>query len=244
MFGGGEALAFARATAGNGLFPEQTRAACSAALPVQINGLDTLAVAAVKRLGRPIPFDRMGGGGAWIDFLGPPRHLRRVSFSDVAQGEVPSRALQGPDRRHRRDGAGAPGHAPGVVARATRWPGPRSTPTAIDTLLRGAPLRATGEGDNLAIALVLALLAPLLALLMRPWTGMLIALGAGLAVRGRRAAAVRRGLDPPGRRAARRAGASASSARCWSTGSRRRSSAPARATSSPASCPTPWSTRC
>ncbi len=38
--------------------------------------------------------------------------------------------------------------------------GPEIHATAIDTLLRGAPLRATGEGDNLAIALALALLAP------------------------------------------------------------------------------------
>ena len=48
---------------------------------------------------------------------------------------------------------------------------------------------------------------------------MLIALAAGRRVRDRRAAAVRRGLDRPGRRAARRARASASSARCSCTGS-------------------------
>ena len=179
VFGGGEALAFARATVGNGLFPEQTGGVFRR-LPIQINGLDTLAVAAVKRLGRPIPFDRMGGGGAWIDFLGPPRHLSRVSFSDVAQGEIPSARFK--------DKVVVIGATAPVLqdTHPVSWPGntmagPEIHATGIDTLLRGAPLLATGEGDNLAIALALALLAPLLALFMRPWTGMLIAFGAGLA---------------------------------------------------------------
>ncbi len=179
VFGGGEALAYARAESGNGLFPEDTGGVFRR-LPPQINGLDTLAVAAVKRLGRPIPFDRMGGDGMWIDFLGPPRHLRRVSFSDVAQGEVPRAAFAG---KIVVIGATAP------VLQDTHpvsWPGntmagPEIHATAIDTLLRGAPLRATGEGDNLAIALALALLAPLLALFLRPWWGIVIALAAGVA---------------------------------------------------------------
>ena len=54
-------------------------------VPAQIDGLDTLAVAAVRRLGEPVPFDRLGGEGAWIDFRGGGGHLARVSFSDVAR---------------------------------------------------------------------------------------------------------------------------------------------------------------
>jgi adenylate cyclase len=59
--------------------------------------------------------------------------------------------------------------------------GPETHATAIDTLLRGAPLHATPRGVNLAIAVLLALLAPLVALLARPWLGLVIALAAGLA---------------------------------------------------------------
>jgi adenylate cyclase len=179
VFGGGEALAYARAESGNGLFPEDPGGVVRR-LPAQIDGLDTLAVAAVRRLGEPIPFDRLGGEGAWIDFRGGGGHLARVSFSDVIQGEIP------PERF--RDKIVVIGATAPVLqdTHPVSWPdgtmaGPEIHATAIDTLLRGAPLRTTGEGDNLAIALALALLAPLLALFLRPLTGILVALVAGIA---------------------------------------------------------------
>jgi adenylate cyclase len=179
VFGGGEALAYARAESGNGLFPEDPGGVVRR-VPAQIDGLDTLAVATLRRLREPIPFVRLGGEGGWIDFRGGGGHIARVSFSDVVQGEIPA------DRFRDRIvviGATAP------VLQDTHpvsWPdgtmaGPEIHATAIDTLLRGAPLHTTGEGDNLAIALALALLAPLLALLARPLPGILVALAAGLA---------------------------------------------------------------
>jgi adenylate cyclase len=178
VFGGEEGLEFARAVAGNGLLPE-SRGGVFRRLPRRIDGLDALAVAAVERLRRPVPLDRMGGEGAWIDYRGPAGHVPQVSFSDVAQGEVPRERLAG---RIVVIGATAPslqdihpvpwGDAP--------MSGPEVHATAIDTLLRGAPLRASGGAVDLAIAVVLALLAPLLALVLRPWTGLVVALGAGL----------------------------------------------------------------
>ena len=71
-------------TAGNGLFPEDPGGVFRR-VPAEINGLDTLAVAAVKRLGRPVPYDRMGGDGAWIDFLGPPRPRARACRSPTSR---------------------------------------------------------------------------------------------------------------------------------------------------------------
>jgi adenylate cyclase len=59
--------------------------------------------------------------------------------------------------------------------------GPEIHANAIATLLSGAPLRASARGVNLAIALALALLAPLLGLFMRPWTGLVSALATGVA---------------------------------------------------------------
>jgi len=178
VFGGEEGLTYARGVAGNGLFPESPGGVFRR-LPPQIEGLDTLAVAAVKRLDEPIPLDRMGGDGAWIDYRGPGGHLPHVSFSDVAQGEVARERLAG---RIVVIGATAP------VLQDTHpvpWgdasmSGPEVHATAIHTLLRGAPLRATAKGVDLAIAVVLALLAPLLALVLRPWTGLVVALAAGL----------------------------------------------------------------
>src|SRR5215210_7443334 len=54
VFGGPEGLAFARARAGNGLLPEDTGGVLRR-LPERVGGLDTLAVAAVRRMGRPVP---------------------------------------------------------------------------------------------------------------------------------------------------------------------------------------------
>jgi adenylate cyclase len=178
VFGGGEALAYARAESGNGLFPEDPGGVVRR-LPAEIDGLDTLAVAAVKRLREPVPYDRMGGEGAWIDFGGGGGRIARVSFSDVVQGEVP------PERFRDKIvviGATAPSLQD---THPVSWPdgtmaGPEIHATAVDTLLRGAPLQTTGEGDNLAIALALALLAPLLALFVRPVIGIAVSLAAGI----------------------------------------------------------------
>jgi adenylate cyclase len=177
VFGGGRALAYARATVGNALLPEDPHGVLRR-VPRQIDGLDTLAVAAVKRLGRRVPVERLGGDGAWIDYRGPAGHVSHVSFSDVVQGEVPSARFA--------DaivviGAVAPSQQD---IHAVSWPdasmsGPEIHANAIDTLLRGAPLRSTGGAADLAIAIGLALLAPLLGLFLRPLTGLVVALAAG-----------------------------------------------------------------
>src|SRR5215207_2617883 len=168
VFGGEEGLTYARGVAGNGLLPEDPGGVLRR-LPTRIDGLDALAVAAVRRLGRPVPLDRMGGEGAWIDYRGPGGHLPRVSFSDVAQGEVTRDRFAG---RIVVIGATAPSLQD---VHPVPWPnasmsGPEVHATAIDTLLRGAPLRMSSERADLAIAVLLALLAPLLALVLRPWT--------------------------------------------------------------------------
>jgi adenylate cyclase len=178
VFGGGEALAYARAASGNGLFPEDPGGVVRR-IPAQIDGLDTLAVAAVRRLGGPVPFDGLAGRGGWIDFGGGAGRIPRVSFSDVIDGEVP------PERFRDKIvviGATAPSLQD---THPVSWPdgtmaGPEIHATAIETLLDGAPLRTTGEGDNLAIALALALLAPLLALFVRPVVGLAVSLAAGI----------------------------------------------------------------
>jgi adenylate cyclase len=177
VFGGPEGLAAADASAGNGLLPEDTGGVLRR-VPEQVDGLDTLAVAAVKRMRRPLP--SLTGKGAWIDYLGPPGHVPHEHFSDVALGKLP--------RGRFRDkvvviGATAPSLQD---VHPVSWPsgemdGPEIHATAIDTLLRGAPLHATPRGVNLAIAVLLALLTPLAALLARPWLGLVVTLAAGVA---------------------------------------------------------------
>jgi adenylate cyclase len=182
VFGGDDILGFARATAGNGLLPEDPGGVLRR-VPEQVDGLDTLSVATVKRLGRPLPTAALDGKGAWIDFLGPAGHVPHEHFSDVALGQV------APGRFRDKIvviGATAPSLQD---VHPVSWPGvemdgPEIHANAISTLLRGAPLAATAKGTGAAIAVVLALLAPLLALLMRPWRSLLVALAAGLSYAG------------------------------------------------------------
>src|SRR3954467_4118892 len=86
IFGGVEAQRFARATVGNGLLPEGSSGALRR-LPYAIDGLRALSGAPVERVThRPVDRSRMRGGGAWIDYSGPPGHVRYASFSRVARG--------------------------------------------------------------------------------------------------------------------------------------------------------------
>src|SRR5215208_5955578 len=87
VFGGVSALRLARAVAGNSLLPEDPGGVLRR-VPGQIDGLDTLAVAAVELMGRPLPTDALHGKGAWIDYRGPPGHVPHEHFSAVAGGDV------------------------------------------------------------------------------------------------------------------------------------------------------------
>ena len=246
MFGGGEALAYARADVRQRAVPGGPRRRRCAALPAQIDGLDTLAVAAVRRLGRPIPFDAHGRRRARGSTSSARRgHLRARVVLRRRPGRGPARALPRQDRRDRRDRARAAGHPPGLVAR--RHDGRAGDPRHRDrhaaaTARRCArPARATtsrsrsrSRCSRRCSALVPAPVDRAADRARRRASLYAVAaqllFGAGWIVAGRRAARRPRGRL---RRHAARPLAHA-----------RRSSARARATCSPASCPTPSSTRC
>ena len=161
IFGGEEVQRFAKATVGNGLLPEGSSGALRR-LPYEIDGLKTLSVATVERVtGKPVDRSRMAGEGAWIDYSGPPGHVRYVSFSRAVRGRFEPGTF-----RNRIVVIGAV--APSLQDRhPTSWPagemaGPEIHANAIDTLLRGLPLHASSETADLLIALGLALLPVLL----------------------------------------------------------------------------------
>jgi adenylate cyclase len=176
IFGGGKFVQkFSRATIGNGLLPEGSSGALRR-LPYEIDGLRTLSVATVERVThRPVDRSKMTGDGAWIDFSGPPGHLRYVSFSRVV-----NRKFKPGTFTNRIVVIGAA--APSLQDRhPTSWPagemnGPEIHANAIDTLLRGLPLHASSGLVNLLIALGLALVPALLGLRLRP----LVAIGLGV----------------------------------------------------------------
>ena len=101
-------------------------------------------MATVERVtGRPVDRKRLGGEGAWIDYSGPPGHVRYVPFSRAVK-----RTFKPGSFRNRIVVIGA--IAPSLQDRhPTSWPagemaGPEIHANAIDTLLRGAPLHDTG----------------------------------------------------------------------------------------------------
>ena len=176
VFGGKEVQDFAKAKVGNGLLPEGSKGALRR-LPYEIDGLKTLSVTTVERVtGKPVDRSKMAGEGAWIDFAGPPGHIRYVSFSKAVR-----RTFKPGTFRNRIVVIGAV--APSLQDRhPTSWPagemaGPEVHANAIDTLLRGLPLHASSETADLLIALALALLPVLLGVLLRPF----VALGLGVA---------------------------------------------------------------
>jgi adenylate cyclase len=176
VFGGTDAQQDAGVTVGNGLFDEDPGGVIRR-VQERINGLDTLAVATIRRLGLPVPEADLRGEGAWIDYGGPAGHIPRYTFSDVGQGEVPPEVF--------RDkivvvGATAPvlQDIHPVSWPEDRMPGPEVHANAIETLLDGVPLHSSPDGVDLALALAMALLAPLAGLLLRPWLGLAL-IGAG-----------------------------------------------------------------
>ena len=90
IFGGLEGQKFGRATVGNGLLPEGTGGVLRR-VPYKIDGLKTLSVATVEQATRrPVDPDWFAGGGAWIDFAGPPGHFKEVSFSRAVRRQLPA----------------------------------------------------------------------------------------------------------------------------------------------------------
>ena len=89
IFGGLEGQKFGRARVGNGLLPEGTGGVLRR-VPYKIDGLKTLSVATVElATGRPVDPEWFAGGGAWIDFAGPPGHFKDVSFSRAVKRSYP-----------------------------------------------------------------------------------------------------------------------------------------------------------
>ena len=179
VFGGNENTDFVKARVGNGLLPEGSSGALRR-LPFEIDGLKTLSVVAVERAtGKPVDRSKMRGEGAWIDYSGPPGHISYVPFSKAVK-----RTYKPGTFKDRIVVIGAT--APSLQDRhVTSWPagemaGPEIHANAIDTLLRGLPLSATGETTDLLIALALSLLPILLGIRLKPFLALALGLAAAV----------------------------------------------------------------
>ncbi len=148
-------------------------------LPYAIDGLTTFPVATRQAAGqRDIRRADFGGGGAWIDYAGPPGTIRTVSFSRLVRGKLDPGLFRG---KTVVVGATAPSLQdvhPSPTSGSQLMPGPEITANAITTVQRGLPLRETPFWLDAALVALLALAAPVAALRLRARWAAIVALGA------------------------------------------------------------------
>jgi CHASE2 domain-containing sensor protein len=127
----------------------------------------TLAVAAAQAVtGRPVARERFGSDGAWIDYAGPPGTIPRVSLADVLDGRIAPGRFRGKVVLIGTDNPLVDQHE--TSASSSRMAGVEVVANQLNTVLRGLPLQ---EMSALAAGLwiyLLALVAPIAALCLRP----------------------------------------------------------------------------
>jgi adenylate cyclase len=132
-----------------------------------VGGLRTLAVASAEVAdGHRLDAREFAGGPAWIDYYGPEGTLPKVSFSTVYLGRVPRGFFHdkivviGPSSPSLQDIH--------PTSTAAKMPGVEVQASAIETVLRGLPLRSTEAWLDLALIVLMGCAAPLASLRFGP----------------------------------------------------------------------------
>ena len=175
IFGGGQGLAFSRATAAESQFPVDADGRIRR-MRERILDLVSFPVAVTERaLGHRIQFPGGGGASALIDYRGPAGTVRSVSYWQVLENDFAPGTFRG---KIVVVGATEPIlHDIDTTSTAARMSGPEIQANAIDTVLRGFPLGSVPGWLNVALIVAFALIAPLMALRLDA----LLAAGAALA---------------------------------------------------------------
>jgi adenylate cyclase len=132
-------------------------------IPYETDGLKTMPVVSYERAYGHSP-DRAGfkPDGAWINFAGPPHTIRTLSFSQLLAHDFPPDFFRG---RIVVVGASAPSIQdvhPTSTSGSDEMSGPEVQASAIATLQEGIPLRSVPEWIDIALIVLMALIAPLL----------------------------------------------------------------------------------
>ncbi len=164
--GGAENRTYARAVAATVNFPPRTaRGGIIRRLVLGELGVPAFAVEVARRAGARVDPTDFDGDGAWIDFPGPAGTVPVVPFADVLRGRVDRARLNGkvvvvgPVSSILKD--------VNATAAGTGVPGPEVNVAAIDTVLRGLPLRSSPGGMTALWLAAAALATPLAALRLK-----------------------------------------------------------------------------
>ena len=139
-------------------------------------GLKTLAVASTEvAVGHRVDPAEFSGAPAWIDYYGPEETFPKVSFSKVYLGHVPRGTFHdkvvvvGPSAPTLQD------IHPTSTAR--QMPGAEVQASAIETVLRGLPLRSSPGWLAVALIVLMGVAAPLASMRLGPIATIALALG-------------------------------------------------------------------
>ncbi len=116
--------------------------------------------------GHRLSADEFNGGAAWIDYYGPAETFHRVSFSKVYRNKLPPGffhdkiVVVGPSSPSLQDVH--------PTSTDSEMPGAEVQASAIETVLRGLPLRSVAAWVDLALIVLLGLAAPLASLRLGP----------------------------------------------------------------------------
>jgi len=94
VLGGDENLARIKARAAASNLPDEAGGVIRR-FSYSMGGMDTMAVALAKRVGRSVQPSEFAAGGSYIDFRGPSGTVPTYSFSDLVGGRIDPRALRG-----------------------------------------------------------------------------------------------------------------------------------------------------
>ncbi len=180
VLGGEKKLRRIGARAGQALLPDDPNGVLRR-VPHEVDGLESFAVATVEtETGRQI--EEPDGRAAWIDYSGPPGTVTTIPFSSVYEGDAPRSLIRGrtvvvgPSAQSLQDV-----HPTSV---GDGMAGAEIQANAIETVRRGLPLRSVRGGWNIALIVLLGLVAPVASLRLSPFRalGCALALGAAFLV--------------------------------------------------------------
>ena len=161
IFGGGGVLARIRARAGAAIFPPDSDGV-DRRMILSYRGLRTLGIVGAEvASGQALSTSALGGGRAWIDFVGPPGTVTEVSFASVLRGQVPASTFAGKTvvvgatASNLQDVHATPVDGPELMS------GPELTANALITAQNGFPLQATAGYLALFLIVALGVVAPL-----------------------------------------------------------------------------------
>ncbi|HEV2723772.1 MAG TPA: adenylate/guanylate cyclase domain-containing protein [Thermoleophilaceae bacterium] len=184
VLGGGEAVEYARALDADATL-RADEGGVFRSFPYRPQGLRGFAVASAERAnGHRVDPGKFEDDAAWIDYAGPPRTVRRISFSRLVRGQVDERSIRG---KIAVVGATAPSLQdvhPTPFGGGQLMPGAEIQANAISTVLRGFPLKETPTPVGTLLVGLMAMAAPLTGLRLKPLLNFAFALclGAGFLV--------------------------------------------------------------